>query len=189
MPQQLSLIGVMNGSLIAQFIELADIVENRSRQQEIEIQFGIVLRGQAAEITQTDDVLEQTADKSMVHHFCRRRALQPRRYRRVFNHARSKAAEPGIPDSGDVFTKAAIELLDIFRGVREIIRPIHFGWLSAPDPFHRELQPILVILYARLNLDHIIALKKSSQGLHVVPKARLDRPASVPQFQAQKRLA
>src|SRR3984893_12620349 len=92
MTQQLTVVGVMNRTFIAKLVQLTDIVQSRACKQKIEIQFKIVLSSQSAQIAQADNMLEQAAHKSMVHHFCRRGALQPRKYRGVLNYSGDQTA-------------------------------------------------------------------------------------------------
>ena len=77
----------MNRAFVAKLIQLADIVQNRPRKQKIEIEIAIVLSSQTAQIAQTHNMLEQAAQKSMVHDFRGRGALQARGYGRILNNA------------------------------------------------------------------------------------------------------
>src|SRR5438445_2299812 len=81
-----------------------------------------------------------------------------------------------------------IKLLDVLRGMGKIIRQIHFRGLRAAEFVHRQLQPVLVIFNARLNLNNVIAIEESRQALRVIPETRLNRSASIAELQAQKRL-
>jgi hypothetical protein len=47
MAEQLPLRGVADGALIAQLFQLAHVVKNRSHEQQIHIQFRIMLRNMA----------------------------------------------------------------------------------------------------------------------------------------------
>src|SRR5437879_8304004 len=133
-------------------------------------------------------MLEQAAQESMVHHFRRRGALQARRYCGVLNNSADKAAQPGILDRCNMLTQPAIKLLDVLRGMRKIIRQIHFRGLGAAEFLHGQLQPVLVIFNARLNLNNVVAIEESRQALRIIPETRLDRSASIAELQAQKRL-
>src|ERR1700688_2519112 len=71
MAEQLPAIRVMNGAFVRQLIELSDVVQDRSRKQQINIQFTVMLSHQAAQITQADNVLKKAAQESVVHHLRR----------------------------------------------------------------------------------------------------------------------
>src|SRR4029077_16603126 len=59
--EKLAFDGVGNGALIAQFVELPDIVKNRGGQQQIHVEFGIVRGGLFGEATQAQDVFYKAA--------------------------------------------------------------------------------------------------------------------------------
>ena len=88
-----------------------------------------------------------------------------------------------------MFAQPAVKLFDIFRGVRKIIGQIHFTGLGAAKPLDRKLYSILVILNARLNFNNVIAIKERRERVYVIPKARLNRSASIAELQPQKRLS
>ena len=65
-PQQLSARGIGKRAVVSQFLSFADVMQKRSRQQQIAIHLGIVLAHQLAGAKQRHDVVEQSADICMV---------------------------------------------------------------------------------------------------------------------------
>src|SRR6202040_4187274 len=61
--------GVADGALVAQLFELADVVQQRGGEQEIEIEFRIMFRNVPGHAAKTDDVLQQSTKIRVVHHF------------------------------------------------------------------------------------------------------------------------
>src|SRR6266403_4408260 len=72
--EELAFDGVADGALVAKFVELADVVQNRGRQQQINVELRVVGSDLPREAAQADDVLEQAAEISVVHHFRRGRS-------------------------------------------------------------------------------------------------------------------
>ena len=66
MPQQLAFGGVAEAALVAQLVDLADIVQHHAGQQQVEIDEFVMAGGQFRQRRATKDVLDQTAPKSMM---------------------------------------------------------------------------------------------------------------------------
>src|SRR6202162_6678601 len=70
MAEQSAFRGVADGTVVAEFFELANVVEHRSSEEKVDIEFEIVrgdLRGQA---TEANNVFEQAAEIRVMHNFC-----------------------------------------------------------------------------------------------------------------------
>src|SRR5205823_13141697 len=65
--EELAFNGVADSTVVAKFVELADIVENRGGEQKIDVKLGIVRGGLPGETAQTKNVLEEAAEISVVH--------------------------------------------------------------------------------------------------------------------------
>src|ERR1700752_3719553 len=87
-----------------------------------------------------------------------------------------------------MFAQPAVKLLDVFRSVWKIVGQIHFIGLCTAKPLNRKLYSILVILNPRLNFNNIIAIEERREHVYVIPKARLNRSASIAELQPQKGL-
>src|SRR4029079_11665218 len=65
-PEQLSAAGVGERAIVGQFVNFADVMEERTGQQKVAIDLGIVARDQVAGAKQGNHVIEQTADIGVV---------------------------------------------------------------------------------------------------------------------------
>src|SRR6266567_124132 len=83
--EELAFDGVADGALVAELVELANIVKNCCGQQQINVQLGIVPGDLFREPTQTDDVFEQAAKIGVVHDLRSGCALVLRRDRWIRN--------------------------------------------------------------------------------------------------------
>ena len=69
--QQLALGGVSERARIREFADLADVVQERSRQQQVPVHQRIIAHRQVADTAQRDHVFEQAADEGVVQGFRR----------------------------------------------------------------------------------------------------------------------
>src|SRR5271165_6986010 len=81
--EELALRGVTDGALVAEFFELAHIVQQSSNEEEIDIEFRIVRGNLFREAAQADDMFEEATKIGMVHGFRGGRALEARDELRV----------------------------------------------------------------------------------------------------------
>src|ERR1700730_11340135 len=183
--EKLAFVRVAEGTMVAELLQLSDVVEDGARKQQVRIGFGIMPQDHAAKIAQAEDVFQQPSVVRVVHDFGRWRALQSRHNLRVLYHGIEELPEPGIPYRSDDLEELRIELVHIFFGVREEIGGIDFAFLGPADLFDGQLQFIPVGFDARLNLYKIVALKRRRHAVKAIPHASLDAPGGVAQLQAQ----
>ena len=68
---ELALRRVAKATIIAQFVNLSDIVKDNTRNEQVQIDSAVVPRYQPGEFQQRKHMLEQSAPKRMVHRFGR----------------------------------------------------------------------------------------------------------------------
>src|SRR5438876_10572584 len=67
----MALDGVADGPFVAELIELADVMQNRCRQQQVEVEFRIVCRHHLGQPAKADHMFQQPAEIGMVHNLRR----------------------------------------------------------------------------------------------------------------------
>src|SRR5207249_7592725 len=70
----MALDGVADGPFVAELIELADVMQNRCRQQQVEVEFRIVCRHHLGQPAKADHMFQQPAEIGMVHNLRRGRS-------------------------------------------------------------------------------------------------------------------
>src|SRR5215469_16161395 len=65
-PEQLPAGGVREGAVVSEFVDLADVVQERARQHQVTVDLGIIPADQIAGTKQGNDVIEQAADVGMM---------------------------------------------------------------------------------------------------------------------------
>src|SRR5579864_2588153 len=69
MAEKLPLCGVRERAIICEFVDLPDVMQKSTSQQEITIDLGIIPANQIARAEQGNDVIEQTANIGMMERF------------------------------------------------------------------------------------------------------------------------
>src|SRR5690242_7318856 len=65
-PEQLPAGGVGNGTRVRELVDLSDIVQERTGQQQVAVDLRVVAGGEVAHLEQRDHVIKQAADIGMV---------------------------------------------------------------------------------------------------------------------------
>ena len=162
--------GVADGAFVAEFVELADVVEHGGGEEQIKVELGIVRRELLREAAETDDVFEQAADVGVVHDFGRRRALEARSDLGIGDDADDKGFQPGIADGFGVLEKPDVHLFDVFFGVRKKIDQVDFFGLGAADLLKRELRLVAINFDAGLHFyksSRLMSLAMDSNKSHM----------------------
>src|SRR2546421_2128123 len=172
--EELAFNGVADSTVVAKFVELADIVENRGGEQKIDVKLGIVRGGLPGENAQTKNVLEEAAEISVVHDFGGGSALVFRGDRWIRDDPGDEFLQPGIDDAGGEFLELRKEFFDIFFGVREKIGEVDFFRLRKTKLLKRKLRPVAVDFNARVYLDEIVAADVLGRNVELIPHAGFD---------------
>ena len=183
--EELAFDGVADSAFVAEFVELADIVEHRRGEKKIDVQLGIVRGSLLGEPAQTEDVLDEAAEKRMVHDFGGGGALVLRGDCWIRNDAGDEFVQPGISDGSGEFLELREKLFDIFLGVRQKIGEVDlFGFREAKLQ-QRKLGPVAVDFNARVYLDEIVAADVLGNDVELIPHARFDGAAAIAKLEAE----
>ena len=189
MAEELAFDGVADGAVIAEFVEFAEVMENRGSEEKIDVELGIVRGGLPGETAQTEDVFDKAAEIGVVHDFGRRGAFVLCGDRWIRDNSGDQLVQPGIGDGGGEFLELREELFDIFLRVRKEIGEVDLFRFREPKLLKRKLRLIAVNLDARIHLDEIVAVDVFHRDVELVPHACFDGAAAVTQLEAQVGLA
>ncbi len=189
MAEELAFDGVADGALVAKFVELTDVVQNRGRQQQINVELRVVDSDLPREAAQADDVLEQAAEISVVHHFRRGSAFVFRGDGGVRNDGGRELFQPGIRDRARIFQKLGVELADVFFGVGKKVSQVDLLGFREPKLLQRELRLVAVNLDTRVYLDEIVAADVLRRDVELIPHTSFDGAAAIAELEAQVGLA
>src|ERR1700756_1195064 len=151
-PEQLPAGGVREGAIVSEFVDLADIVQERARQHQVTVDLGIVAADQIAGTEQRNNVIEQAADIGMVQRLggwsiairlgnlpVRHGGLNERLQVRVFK-------------TGHIFAQALPEFVNVPGGFGKIVAVINFRIAQLPKLVNSQLETILVFVDQALDL-------------------------------------
>ena len=144
MADHLTLVSIAEGAIVTQFIDLAEVVQNRSRYQQIPVNPFVMACHEAAEPDQREAVLKQTAKVGMVHGLCRRRPLELPCRLLVPEDILQQATEPGITKLGDKSDQLAKHLLDVEAGRWKVLAQIDFLRLARTHSVDGDLEVVAV---------------------------------------------
>src|SRR6266851_2991478 len=187
--EELAFDGVGDGAVVAELVELADVVENCRGQQQIDVKLRIMRGDLFREAAQTDDVLDQAAKIGVVHHLRGRSALVLRCDCRFADDSGDEFLQPWICNRVRVFEQLRIQLSDVFSCVQKKIGEINFLRLREAKLLKRKLWPVLVNLDARLDFYKIVPIDVFYRKVELVPHAGFYGAAAVAQLEAQIGLA
>ena len=131
--EELAFGGVADGAIVAELIELSNVVEDCGGKQQVEVEFGIMDGYFSCEAAEADDVFEQAAEISVVHDFSSGGTFVARGDLRIVDDVGGEFFQPGIGDRFSVLLELGVEFSDVFFRVREKIREVDFIGLSDSD--------------------------------------------------------
>src|SRR6266704_325600 len=187
--EELAFDGVADGAFVAEFVELADVMQNRGGEEKINVELGVMRGGLPGKAAQADDVLEQAAEISVMHYFCRGSAFVFRGDSGIRNDRGDEIVQPGVGDGSGEFLELREELIDIFFGVREKVGEVDLFGLGEPKLLKRKLRPVAVDFDARVHLDEVVAIDVFHHDVELVPHAGFDGAAAVAKLEPQIGLA
>jgi len=101
--EELAFDGVADGALVAKFVELTDVVQKSRPSAANQRRAPVVDSDLPREAAQADDVLEQAAEISVVHHFRRGARLYFAAMAGSENDGGRELFQPGIRDRARIF--------------------------------------------------------------------------------------
>jgi hypothetical protein len=167
--QQLTLGAVTEAAIVSEFGHLADIVQNRTRQQKIEVDITVVRGGDAAQIADREHMLNQAAQIRMVYVLGGGRNAIHASQRFVVQERLQQGAQVGILNAGDNTAQLGEHFRRVARGSRKVIGEIHIGIHHAYHFVDGELWAILKNLQQAFDFHKIVALEGIDHIGDVVP--------------------
>ena len=153
-PSSCPTVRIAETARVAQLLDLADVVQDHARQQQIEIDIGIMRGRQFRQVAQRQHVLDQSRP-------ARRDAPiwppEPSETRapsaRHETSPRSNAFRCGLPIACDPPAQLPEHLVAIALRSRKVIAEIDFGVRNPRDFVHGELRPVLKNLVQTLDAN------------------------------------
>src|SRR6266704_1931795 len=131
--EELAFDGVADGAFVAEFVELADVMQNRGGEEKINVELGVMRGGLPGKAAQADDVLEQAAEISVMHYFCRGSAFVFRGDSGIRNDRGDEIVQPGLGEPKLLKRKLRPVAVDFDARV-------HLDEVVAIDVFHHDVE-------------------------------------------------
>src|SRR3984957_4034126 len=177
--------GVLDAAFVAKFFNFADVVEDDATQQQVGIEFGILLEDTAAEADEADDVFEQAADESVMHHHGGGSAFEFQGGGGVVDNALQQAFQVRIGHACDFSAELGVELLDVIFGVGEKIAEIVFALFGGNNLLESDFFLAVVEFDAATDYDYVVTFEGLGDGFEVVPHFGRDGAGAIAQGKLQ----
>src|SRR5208283_3868823 len=184
-PQQLAARGIGKRAIVSQFLNLADVMQKRSRQQQVAIDLRIILADQIAGAEQRHHVIEQPADVGMMKSLGRGGVAVAFGNFRIRHEEFDQRLQVRILEAGDKFRQLPPQFPDILGGFRKVIGEVDLRLFHAPQLVNRELKTILVFVDKPLDLEKVVLLEDVDEFVDVIPHLGLDLTAAIGEDQRQ----
>src|ERR1700722_537808 len=158
-PEELAFGCVGERAVVSQFVNLADIVQKNTSENQIAVDLRIILTQQIAGASQRYHVVEQAANIGVMQRLrcwsvtiscsncgIRHECLYQRLKVRILK--RDDKCGQGPP-----------QFVDIFRGLGKIVVKFDFGVAQLPQLVHVQLKTIFIFVDQTLDLEEVILLK------------------------------
>src|SRR5208337_5265721 len=181
--------GVGKRAVVSKFLKLADVVQKRSRQQQVAVDLGIVAAEQIAGAEQGHDVIEQSADVGMMKRLGGGGVAVALGDLGVGHEQFHQRLQLRILERGDKLGQRPPELADVLGGFRQVVGEVDLSFFHAPQLVNGELKAILVLVDESLDLEEVFLLEDVDEFFDVVPHLGFDLAGAIGQGQSQVRLA
>src|SRR6266850_1428513 len=186
--EQLAARAVGERPVVSKLVNLADIVQERARQQQIPVDLRIIPGDQVAGTKQRNHVVEQSADESMVQRLGGGRDPIALCNFRVGQEQFDQRLQVSILEGSDEVQQSLPEFVDVLGSLGQVIRKIYFRILHAAKFVDGELESILVLVDQAFDLEEVVLLEDVDELLDVVPHLRFDLAGTVTEGKRQIRL-
>ena len=186
---QLALVGVGEGPVVAQLAHLADVVQEDAHQQQVAVQLGVERREAVGGVEQRDDVLQQAAEVGVVVADAGRRLAEGVDELLVHQEALGQAAQVRVAELAAGAAQPFVELADVLLGVRQEVGQLDLLGLDALEVAEDHLQGALEELHLALDEEEIAGLEGAEQLFAGVPEAGADGAGAVAQLQLEVEVA
>ena len=118
---ELALVGVGEGAVVGELVDLADVVQEDAGQQQVAVDLGIEVEDPVGDVEQGDDVLEQPALVGVVVLDARRRRGELADELVVDQEALDQGAEVRVAHRQEHLAQPGHQLGDVLRALRQEI--------------------------------------------------------------------
>src|SRR5437868_7423829 len=168
-PEQLAACSVGKRAIVSKLVNLANIVEEGSGEQQVAVYLRIIVAHQVAGIEKRDDMLKQSTDIGVVKRFGRRGIAISLSDIGIGHERLNQSFEVGIFKACDEACQGLPQLPNILGRLRQVIGKVNFRVSQTAKLVDRKLKAILVLVDQTFNLDEIILLKGVDGIIDVVP--------------------
>ncbi len=176
---------VTERAVVAQLFGLADIVQDRAGQEQIAVHFGIVRGDEPAERAETHDVVEQSAEIRVMHHFAAGARFSFGAICGSALRLRAVCRSQGFATLATYSSNFAYSASTSISGCDLVVGGFDFFGLGQAHPVDRKLELAAIIFDARLHFHESVALDGLRVALESLPHPGLDRAGAIGQFEAQ----
>src|SRR4029077_5995899 len=157
--EQLAACAVGKRPVVGQFVNLADVVQERSRQEQIAVDLRIIPAEQIAGTKQRNHVIAQTADGGMVQGLGGGRDAVALGNFRIGQKQFHQRLQVRVLKGADEVSQRAPELVNVLGGLGQVIGKIYFCVLHATQFVDGELEAIFVLVDEAFDLEKVILLE------------------------------
>src|SRR5581483_2924433 len=183
--EQLPASGIGKGSVVSQFMNFADIVEKRSREEQVTINLRVIPAHQVAGAEERNNVIEQPTDVRVVQGLGRRSGSVRNRHLWIVHEGLNQAFQVWVFEAVNKLRQRAPELVNVFGGFREIICELYFYFVQAPQLVDRQLEAVVVLVDQAFDFDEVVLLEAIDAIGNVVPHLGFDLSGAVRQRESE----
>src|SRR5208282_4893009 len=185
MAEELAARGIGKGAIVIQLLNLADVMQKRSRQQQIAVDLGIIAADQIAGTEQGNDVIEESADVGVVKSLGGGGIAVALSNLRIRHEQVDQRLQVGILQCGHKFGQRCPEFADVLGSLGQIIGEVDFRFFHAAELVNGELKTVLVLVDQPLNLEKVVLLEGQNEFVDVIPHLGFDLAAAIGENQRQ----
>jgi uncharacterized protein (DUF1015 family) len=180
-PEQTALVGGPERRAAPELAHPPDIVQERSREDDVRAEALVQLRRLAHERGHADRVLEQAARVRVVR-LRRRQLAEPLPQRRVGREPADDRCQPRVGDLTREELEKALELVGVPAQLRRKARGVVVGGLDRAD---LELKPVVEALHPPEHADGVALGEAAVEQLDVVPDPSLDAAGRIHELERE----
>ncbi len=168
---ELALVGVAEGAVVAELVDLADVVEEDARHQQVAVEVGVEVGDPVGDRQQRDDVLEQPGLVGVVVADAGRGRGELAEELVVDQEAVDEGAEVGVADRlEEQLAEPRGQLGDVLRGLGQELLGLDPRGVDGLDVREDDLQGALEDLDLAADVEEVAGLEGPGQPLAGVPE-------------------
>ena len=180
--EQPALRAALDRGAVGELARLADVVDDRRRDQEVRVEPRVAERELLRERRDGDRVLEQAAEVGVVARARAGRAAQLGAEARVGEERVEQAAVAGVGDLAREMLEEAVELVEVAVGDRQEVRRVGLALGRPLDPVELDLRLLAEAHDAAARAHELARLEAAALEVGVAEDAGRERSAAVAQL-------